>query len=260
MTSKMFGKNLAVLCIFAAVTADFSRADVSMTKHVKTGGIVSGEWTSKLRIKGLKMRIDTTENGDNHVFIYDLDSGKAYRLDPKHKQVIVVDLKSASEHIKGGLLPDKLRRVIKETGNKREIGGISCDEYTFDMQAPTAPSRGGTFVQHDSGTVCVSQTIPEGTEVTNFVLEAKKRGYTVAIGALSPSQSAIGPYFFGQQPNVMVLAASSESNVNGPGTELGAMTNVTTTFTMNDINSDAIPDEDFQIPPDWKQKKESAFR
>jgi hypothetical protein len=257
MTSKMFCKNLAVLSIFAAATTDFSRADVSMTKHAK-GGTVSGEWTSTLRIKGLKMRIDTRVNGDNHVSIYDLDSGKWYRLDPKHKQVVVVDLKFASEHIKGGFLPDKLTRVVKETGKQREIGGISCDEYSFDMQAPTAPSHRGTFVQHDSGTVCVSQTIPEGIEVTNFVLEAKKRGYTVAIGALSPGQSAIGPYFFGQQPNVMVLAASSESKVNGP--QLGVRTYVTGTFTMSDIKSDSIPDEDFQIPPDWKQKTGSAFR
>ena len=128
-------------------------------------------------------------------------------------------------------------------------GAARAEQIKYDPAAYTALVNGNA-----------SQTIPEGTEVTNFVLEAKKRGYTVAIGALSPSQSAIGPYFFGQQPNVMVLAASSESNVNGPGTELGAMTNVTTTFTMNDINSDAIPDEDFQIPPDWKQKKESAFR
>ena len=62
----------------------------------------------------------------------------------------------------------------------------------------------------------------------------------MAIGAFGPTQSALGPYFFGQQPNVMVLAASSESKVNGPVTDLGAMTNVTNTFTMNDIKSDSI--------------------
>ena len=259
MTSKRFGKSLAMASIFLSAMPGLSKADVSMTKHAKHRGTVSFELTSTLRIKGLKMRIDTTQNGDNHVSIYDLGSGKAYKLDSKRKRVIVVDLKSASDDIKGRFFPDKLRRVIKETGNKKEIGGMSCDEYTFDIQAPTAPSLIGILVQHDSGTVCVSQTIPEGVEVTNFVLEAKKRGYMIAMGVFSPSQSAMGSYFFGPQPNVMVLAASCESRLNSHVMEFSAMTEVTNTFTISDIRSDPIPDEDFQIPPDWKQKKESTF-
>jgi hypothetical protein len=141
------GKSLAVVSVLALLVPRSSKADVSMTKHIKQTGTTSGEWTVVLRIKGLKMRIDSTVKGENHVFIYDLNDGKEYRLNPKQKEVIVVDLKSASERLRGGFSLDKLRRVIKETGRKREVSGMSCDEYTFDLQAPNTGPYGTVFVQ-----------------------------------------------------------------------------------------------------------------
>jgi len=36
-----------------------------------------------------------------------------------------------------------MRRVITLTGKKAEINGIPCDEYTFDLQAPTWPIMEG---------------------------------------------------------------------------------------------------------------------
>jgi len=257
MTLKTVAKNAVVLSFVICFTADFTKADVSMKQHTKQDGIASSEWTSTIRIKGLKMRVDTMTKGENSVSLYDLDAGKQYVFHPKRKEITVVDLKSASEHLKGGFLPEKLRRVIKETGKKGTVGALSCDEYTFDMQAPSAPSHGLLLIQHDSGTVCVSQTIPEGVEVTNFVLEAKKRGYTAAASVLSPGSSSLGPYFFGQQPNVMVLSADAETNVDSPVyTGLYMRSKVTIT----EIKSDAISDEDFQIPTDWKQIKDKQFR
>src|SRR5262249_32101214 len=148
------------------------------------------------------------------------------------------------------------RRVVKETGKQGTVSGFNCDEYTFDLQAPTGPSHGIQLVEHDNGTACVSEKIPEGVEVTNFVLEARKRGYTMAASFFSPTTSFLGPYFFAQQPNVIVLRADAESKV-GP-TELGFY--LTSHLTISDIRSDVIPDEDFQIPTDWKQVKDKQPR
>jgi len=139
------------------------------------------------------MRIDTARNGDSYITIYDLGSGKGYQLYPKRKEAIVVDLKSAS---KNGLSGDEFRRSIKDTGKKKEIGGRSCSEYTFDWQeSASAPQYGISSEQNTNGTVCVSQTTPEGVEVASFVQKAMKRGYRVATSALSPTQSSIGSYF-----------------------------------------------------------------
>jgi hypothetical protein len=77
---------------------------------------------------------------------------------------------------------------------------------------------------------------------------------------LSPTQSSIGFYFYGQEPNVMVLAAKTESAVEGLGMEGHAMSAIKNAVTVSDIKSRPIPDEDFQIPTDWKQIKDSDFR
>ena len=260
MALSMSGKILTILFLTVALTVGPCNADMSMTQHSKQDGMVSGASTKRVRIRGLKMRIDTEKDGENHVIIYDLESGKKYRLIPKRKEIAVTDLKSASEHMKGTLVPERLRRVIKPTGNKTEIGGANCDEYTFDLQVPTVPRHGTSVIQHDSGTVCVSQVIPEGIELTNFVHEAKKRSYTIAAAPLSPTQSPIGSYFYGQEPNVMVLAPDAESALEGIDMEFHAMSTIKSAVTVSDIKFEPIPDEDFQIPADWKRIKDSDSR
>lgn len=262
MSRMVFCKSVVFVSILIATCADTSNADVSMTQHGKLGGPSPGEWTRTLRIKGLKMRIDTTRDGNNFITIYDLNSGKGYQLYPKSKEAIVVDLKSASGP-QNGLSRDEFRRSIKETGRKKEIGGISCSEYTFDWHesAPFQP-YGIATSQDTSGNFCVSEAIPEGREVASFVQEAIKRGYRVATSALSPTQSSMGSYFFGQEPNMLVVGSIIESRIKdrGPGSTSGTVATITNTFAISDIKSDPIPDEDFEIPPDWKQKKESHFR
>lgn len=261
MTLIVFRKSLALVSILIALTADISRADVSMTQHGKQVGPSSAEWTRTLRIKGLKMRIDTMRNGDSFITIYDLSSGKGYQLYPKRKEAIVVDLKSASVPL-NGRSRDEFKRSIKETGKKKEIGGMSCSEYTFDWQElNSSPGYGIVMVLNASGRFCVSQTIPEGIEVASFVQEARKRGYGVATSALSPTQSSIGSNFFGQEPNMLVVGAIIETRIKntGPGTKSETIA-ITDTFTTSEIKSDSISDEDFQIPSDWKQTKESNFK
>jgi hypothetical protein len=205
------------------------------------------------------MRIDTVRKGENFVTIYDLGSGKGYQLDSKRKEIIVADLKSASGS-KNESSAEELKHIFRETGKKQEIGGIGCNEYTFDTPGPSAaPGHGVLFVQNESGALCVSQTVPEGIEVAHFVQEAIKRGYGVAAGALSPTKALIGFYFLGQEPNMLIVAATVHSRTKGPGIGSGTVTSITITFTINDMKSDSIPDDFFQIPADWKQKKEASF-
>jgi len=203
------------------------------------------------------MRLDTEHESETHVYIYDLEAGKRYRLDAKRKEVFVMDLAGMSERWRGSVMSQNLRKVIKPTGQKLEIAGVACDEYTFDLQAPTRPWRGLSSVLHDHGTVCVSQSVPAGIDVVNFVHEAGKRGYVAAATICSPTASAIGYYFYGDQPNVLVLSSKTESAYEGaPSPDIHAMTAVENTTTVTSISVDSIQDAIFQIPTDWKLKKE----
>jgi len=255
-------RSLALVTILIAVSADISRADVLMTQHGKRVGYPSEKWTRTLRIKGLRMRVDGTKNGNEFIIIYDLNSGKAYQLYPKHKEAIVVDLKLASA-TPNGRLPDEFRRSIKETGNKKDIGGVNCNEYKLDFQVSVAkPRHLGDEVLNTNGTFCVSQTTPEGVEVANFVQEAMKRGYGVATSLLSPTQSSFGSYLFDQEPNMLVVGSTIETRikttfVQGKSEFMGTATD---TLTTSEIKSESISDEYFQIPNDWKQKQSTYFR
>ncbi len=237
------------------------RADITVTEKGKSTGLgSSGDWTRKLRIKGLKMRVESSYAKERHITIYDLETGKRIRLIPEHKEAFVMDLGALSQRVTENINPKSLTRVIRPTGNKNktEIPGEICDEYAFELGAHPAGPHGSGFIQHDTGIVCVSQSILGGIEFTNFVHEAKKRGYTAAAAIFSPSASPIGLYFYGDEPNVMVLSAKSESGVeSGLAFELHSMTRSDQSMNVTEISSEAIPDESFQIPADWKIKKDS---
>src|SRR5712692_10082788 len=154
-----------VLILVLALCPIQVRADITVTQHGKQGGVAPNEvWTRKLRIKGLKMRVETLSGKESHVSVYDLETGKRIRFNPQRKEALVLDLAPLSEHLRGSIILAKLARAIRPTGKNIEILGTSCDEYTLDLQAPTSPSRGMSAILHDTGTVCVSQNIPGGVE------------------------------------------------------------------------------------------------
>jgi hypothetical protein len=243
----------AMLVLAASVSAD-----ISVVQQVKLGGNVGPEsYTRMLQVKGLKMRVEARKGSETYITIYDLEAGTRYRLDAKRKEAFVADLGSESEDWQEGLLMKNMRREIKATGKKVEINGIACDEYTFDLQVPTRPYHLKQMLAHDGGTACVSQAVPNGNEFTNFVHEAQKRGYLRAAAACSPTYSAIGAYFYGDEPNAVVLSSDAKSaSVYGPLPLSNGLMFTTWTLKILSIQQDPLPEDIFQIPTDWKVKKE----
>ena len=171
-------------------------ADVSVAMEVKYGKATNEPSKRTLRIKGFEMRIESQRGSDARVTIYDLEKGKRFRLDASRREIFVLDLAAVSRRWKTQIIEEKLTRNIQSTGRRKEISGMSCDEYTFELAAPIVPWDGDldrvTQIARDNGTVCVSQNIPAGVEYTAFVHEAKKRGYSLAAAFCSPTFSFVG--------------------------------------------------------------------
>ena len=173
------------------------------------------------------MRVESKHGSESHVYIYDLVAGKRYRLEAKQKIAFVMDLGAEERRrLIGVPLFENLRRVIKPTGKQLEIGGMACDEYIFDLQAPTRPYQGISYVLHDSGTVCVSQVIPGGVDIANFVHEAQKRVFLVAAAVCSPTGRRLCRIFMGTNlirmqcyfppgPNLLTRATNSPATFKG---------------------------------------------
>ena len=48
------------------------------------------------------MRAEFNHGSETYIYIYDLEAGRKYRLDPKRKEAFVADLASQSEQWQGG--------------------------------------------------------------------------------------------------------------------------------------------------------------
>lgn len=252
----------AILGFMLCVSTLPVRADIRISKRGTTTIPNSNRasWTRTIEIKGLKMRLESGQGMSSRVTIYDLESGKRFRFSPSSKEVFELDLKPVSKRWKERIIQSKIQRVIRPSGAKYEVLGLGCDEYAFDFQAPIsvdgyAPKQ----IAHDSGTVCLSQNIAAGAEFANFVHEAGRRGYVVAVAVLSPTFSPIGSYFFGEEPNFIVLSGVTKCGYDSlPGAQ-NPSSAVEDTWTVTEIRSESIPDEDFRIPHDWNLRRDQEF-
>jgi hypothetical protein len=245
--------------MFALSMPHLVSADVTVNQQgYKFGDRSVALWTRTIQVKGLKMRADFRKGSQRAIRIYDLVAARRYLLDPAKKVAFELDLRKDRDVTKDQIDLKQLRRLIQATGNKDEINGIACDEYTFDLQVPIHYSLGFSILKHDFGTVCVSQSLQPGIEFTNFVREAIKRGFNVPAGICSPTEPGIGHLFYGDQPNVMVLSAKAMSdylNNAGPG-GFNQKIRIENDMAVASIQSDPIPDETFRVPADWKIKKQ----
>jgi hypothetical protein len=214
----------------------------------------SREVNRTIEIKGLQMRIE--DEASATVMIYSVEAGKRFRFDAPKKEVFVLDLLSASKDMEDAVTQKKLSRELRPSGKKSRVAGQDCDEYTFELQAPY--HSGGAPPTHlwDRGTVCVSSVAAAGSDFTSFIREAMKRGYVRAVMPISPSLSPIGPYFFGQDTNLFVLGARTESSFKSEQIPPPRIPPAERKAIITEIRSDMIPDEDFQIPVDWKLGKD----
>jgi hypothetical protein len=264
MTLSSVRRNVVILAVVFLLLPVLASADVSIVLQGSRGKAINAPFTNTLRIKSTKMRVENRYGSDVRVTIYDLGLGKRFRLDSARREVFVMDLAAVSKKWSNQIIEKKLTRNVQSTGKRKEISGMSCDEYTFELTAPVAPWHGELDqvkqIARDNGSVCVSQNIPAGVEYTAFVHEAIKRGYSLVAALCSPTFSLVGSYFYGEEPNVVVLSAETESGFeNGLRTGHPDFNGTKGTATILTIKSDAISDEEFQIPSDWKVKKDSEF-
>lgn len=230
-------------------------ADVRVKERITFNDLHgSREMNRTIEIKGLRMRIEDETSGA--VMIYSVEAGKRFRLDTPKKELFVMDLLSASKHMEEPVAQKKLSRDLRPSGKEFRIAGQRCDEYTFELRAPYRPGAAPLTNLWDRGTVCVSTVAAVGNDFSSFIREAMKRGYIRAVVPISPTLSPIGPYFFGQDTNLFVLGARTQSSFESEQIPPPRIPLIERKAIITEIRSDMISDKDFQIPVDWKLRKD----
>jgi hypothetical protein len=158
-----------------AVAAAPARADVTITQ--RTTGKGAGETTS--RIKGNKMRLDTTAGDNSSTVLLDLDTQQMTMLDAKKKEAMVMPVAQIQEALgkAGGSIDVKTK--VTPTAEKKQVSGYSCTVYDIGIAMPFMAQEGqppmATLTM--SGPACLSKDVPGQAEFARFYKTAVEKGF-----------------------------------------------------------------------------------
>ena len=280
MRRGLLGIAFAVVCV-AAVSAD-----VTITTGITIEGAMAaaagGAPTPKVvtRIKGDKARTDIEVSGMNTTTIVDLTTKQMMLLRHDDKTAQLIEPGSATVPTPKGPMPmPKIDTTVKPTGQKRDINGVSCAEYSIMMimdmssmggRADMPPEAAAMFkglTMKMSGSAWVARDAPGAPEYATYQAAAAK----MALGAIAGGAGAAGRGGMGTMPQGMEkliagfaeapgipylteLTMSMEGNakIAAMMAQMGQMKIISK---VTDVSTAAVDDSLFVVPADYKTIK-----
>ena len=204
-------RRLAGILLIAAMAAAPLAADVTITTVTTIeGGMVSagtGGISPRVvvRISGTKSRMDVDTGDQVLATISDTATNQAYLLRPDDKTAQLLQPETAASAAGRAAAVAGIDASVTPTGQKREISGVSCDEYTVTMKLDLAAVAGGgsplppeaasmlkDVYLHVTGSIWAAKEAPGAGEYVAFQktaarLAAAAAGRTVSGGAAGPA-------------------------------------------------------------------------
>ena len=248
------------------------RADVTITQTISMEGAMAAAMggqtpTMTMKIKGKKSRSEVSAGPMNMSSIADLDARQVIILNAAEKTAQIISVASVAQAAPN--LPASAVDVkYTATGNKRTVQGVGCEDYSFSMSIDMAQMGGPQMPPETAkmmegvkmianGVTCIAR---EGKGVAEFTAFQKAATESNLMGALMGSSPGGG----GGMDKLMAAAASApgipyvtEITMTFEGTgplvemmkSMGGMKMVQTT---TGVSTDAIPDDMFKVPADYK--------
>ena len=204
-------RRLAGILLIAAMAAPPVAADLTITTVTTIEGVMmspaNGAITPKVvvRISGTKSRMDVDTGDQVLVTISDTATNQAYLLRPDEKTAVLLQPGGAGSADAAAAVVPGIDASVTPTGQKRDINGVSCDEYAVTMKLDLASVAGGgsalppeaasmlkdVFV-HVTGSIWAAKDAPGAAEYAAFQktaarLAAAAAGRTVSSGAGGPA-------------------------------------------------------------------------
>lgn len=240
-------------------------ADVTITEHlVARGSGPSNEWNRTIKIKGSKMRIESQHEKETYVTIYDLESGQEMILQPKHKVASVFGL--AEETAKLERTRKLVKSSIQPTGKAKQVLGMNCDEYKYDVQIPDEQHLYAghliATVQQDSGTLCIAPDAIGRKDFSEFAHQSKDRGYLLgSISEQNRIQTDTALFLLIDSLDGVVLEHTSKNEASG-GSGVGLYGTVMSWerfATVTRVTAESLSDDEFRVPDGWKIRKDRTI-
>jgi hypothetical protein len=204
-------RRLAGILLIAAMAAAPVAADVTITTVTTIEGAMVSAGTGGIsprvvvRISGTKSRMDVDTGDQVLATISDTATNQAYLLRPDDKTAQLLQPETAASAAGRAAAVAGIDASVTPTGQKREISGVSCDEYAVTMKLDLAAVAGGgsplppeaasmlkDVYLHVTGSIWAAKEAPGAAEYVAFQktaarLAAAAAGRTLSGGAAGPA-------------------------------------------------------------------------
>ena len=249
---------MAVVGLLAA--SAFARADVTLqgtTAGKGLGMIANGESTTY--IKGNRMRNDSVLRGQTFSSIIDLDNQKFIALDHKKQEAEVFDLGALAGELNKAGVP-AVNVEMNPTGQKREIAGQACEEYTMSATADRVIGDMKMTVVM-TGPVWIAPDSPGKEDYARFYRAAAEKGFffnNPKAAKADPGQARAWSALYEKMAAAGVAYGSDISvKIKGDGPMaalMGKMGGTSVSNTVTRVAADPLADDLFAVPAGWKTK------
>jgi hypothetical protein len=272
-------RRLAGILLIAAVAAVTPLgADLTITTVTTIEGAMMSAGAGGImpkvvvRISGTKSRMDVDTGDQVIVTISDTATNQAWMLRPEEKTAQLLQPEATSPSDAPTVTVPGIDASVTPTGQKRDINGVSCDEYAITMKLDPASVAGGgaalppeaasmlkdVFLQV-SGSIWAAKDAPGAGEYAAFQktasrLAAAAAGRTVSAGAGGPAPipSGIDRLLTGF-PEASGIPYLTELTTRLEGTGqlvalLQQMGQMKITGKVSTVSTEPVPAELFDVP------------
>ncbi len=266
-------RRTSLLLALTAVCASPAFADLKITQTVSTKafGPAGGTSTSTTYIKGMKMRVDTVSGKTTRTMIFDVEAQKLYSFDSNKKEVDVWNMSDFANQLGGVVSPSEMKASLTPTGETKVIDGKTATGYELNISMPAQigdQGKGGMSMTVDlTGPVWVVKGAPGTEDFMRFYRAAAERGWIFGDPAgakRSPGQARAIVEMYKQMASTGGLPYETEMHIKmdmggGSGNPMAGMMSrmgtITSTSTVQTVDTSALADDLFAPPAGYKLKQ-----
>jgi hypothetical protein len=235
-------------------------ADVTVTQRVT--GKTAGETTT--RIKGNKMRIETSSGDNTTIMLLDLDAQQMTMLDPKKKEAMVMPVTQIQEAMGKTGTAMSIKSKVTPTSEKKQVSGYACTVYDVAIAVPFMANESGEagMALTMSGPACLSKDAPGQAEFARIYKTAAEKGFIfgdprTAKGPGASMAKGIAELQKSLAEAGIPIEQTTNIALEGSGPMVGMMNRMvrgSTTSTLVKIDESVIAADLFAVPADYKVK------
>jgi hypothetical protein len=217
-------------------------------------------------IKGNKMRTDTVMGDTTRTMIFDVDNQRLYSFDSKKKEADAWDMQAFGASMQTAVDTSQMKASVKANGQTKQIAGKTANGYDMSISMPTTMGGkdGMKMTMNLTGPMWVVKGAPGTAEYINFYKGAVEKGWIFSDprGAKgNPGQAKAMAEMYKELAATGGIPYEMEMNIkmSGDGPMAGMMAkmgNITSTSTVESVDTGALAADLFAVPAGYKIKEQ----